>query len=156
MTKTKALVPSGAKQAAEKPHLARLCERARLVDLGFNPDESCRQSQQNELGFSPCKCNIPHLCLHFGLSGNLNNIRHLRRPTLLSRVCNSFKKCCHPERSEGPAFQQFTPPAHTAKYDANFRLRTLARVETKVFATKAILHPSVPAMIVIDVSFKLY
>jgi len=32
---------------------------------------------------------------------------------LVSRVCNSLKKYCPPERSEGPAFQQFTPPTHT-------------------------------------------
>ena len=48
------------------------------------------------------------------------------RAVLAFRVCNSLKKYCHPERSEGPAFQQFTPPVHTPKNAANFRLGTLA------------------------------
>ena len=54
---------------------------------------------------------------------------------LASRVSNSFKKCCHPERSEGPAFQQFVPPVLTWKYVTNFRLRTLV-----VSAAKTVLY----------------
>ena len=34
--------------------LSWLCNRARLISLGFNPDESCRKSRKKRLGFSPC------------------------------------------------------------------------------------------------------